>query len=342
MRAFQKKISINFVIPDIESFQSGGNIYNKNLMDGLLKIGYSIRVMDWETFSKKKVLLKSYYFFDTLYLAQLKKYLPKNNEDATFYLIVHHLESLYPPENWTSRDFFLEKEYAILKLFDGFLTSSQFTADYLVKNQLTTKKIVIPPAINFQVKQKKQTVIANIQAIMVANLVERKGILPFLQTLANNPHLQQTQNLQIHLIGTSKIAPDYAQACLQTIANHPTLKKIICYHGQLSPPQVHSLYQKANLFISTAFMETYGMALQEARAFQLPILALKGGNIENHIDNKQTGWLVENMVDLVHQLVNLVNQPTDLCSVQQRIIRRTAINFYTWEAAARQFVRQLA
>lgn len=341
MKSLSKATSVNFVIPDVKSFQSGGNIYNKNLIGGLVKIGYSIEVLDWNTYIKTKEGGQGYYFFDTLYLIQLKEYLPRQRKNTYFFLIVHHLESLYPPKNWTSQRYFLEKEYPLLKLFDGFLTSSQFTADYLKGNRLKAKKIVVPPAIGFQPPRPVNKSTVNIQAIMVANLVERKGILPFLQILTNNQYLQQTQNLQIHLIGTNEIERDYAKSCLQLIEQNPILKKIISYHGQLSTPQVHSLYQKANLFISTAFMETYGMALQEARAFQLPILALKGGNVENHVDNTRTGWLTENMADIVHQLVNLIKHPKDLVSTQQYIINQPTPNIYNWEAAAKQFVLEL-
>lgn len=340
-QSFSKNEIIHFVIPDVNAFQSGGNIYNKNLIEGLLKIGYSIKVMEWEAFSMLKELFKGYYFFDTLYFAQLASFLPKKTNNAQFFLIVHHLESLYPPKNWTSKDYFSQKEYPVLRLFDGFLTSSQFTADYLESNHLTAKKIVIPPAIDFQPISNLKKIRSNIQAIMVANLVERKGILPFLQILANSQPLQQTQNLQIHLIGTNEIEPDYAKACLQLLEKNKALKKLIFYHGQLSPQQVHSLYQKGNLFISTAFMETYGMALQEARAFQLPILALKGGNVNNHVENGQTGWLVDNMVEVVQQLENLVKQPKDLVQIQQYIVQQTANHFYNWQSAAKQFILEL-
>ena len=342
MKSLAKNRAITFVIPDVTAFQSGGNIYNKNLIDGLKKNGQSIEVLDWAAFSKVTAPLEGYYFFDTLYFRQLKKFLPQKAKNASCYLIVHHLESLYPPKDWTADAYFKQKEYPILKLFDGFLTSSQFTAAYLTKHHLNAPKIIIPPAINFQTKKTTETAISKIQVVMVANLVERKGVLPFLQLLASTPFLQQTQNLQLHLIGTSEIEPDYAQACLQLIEKNPSLKKIIYYHGQLSPTQVHSFYQKANLFISTAFMETYGMALQEARAFQLPILALKGGNVENHVENGRTGWLFDKMEDLVQQLANLVKQGDDLSTIQENILHQTTTDFYDWAAAAKDFIRQLA
>ena len=341
MQSFSKIETIHFIIPDVDAFQSGGNIYNKNIVDGLLKIGKVVKVMDWDTFKARKESLRGYYFFDTLYFEQLAKILSKKVSGMYYYLIVHHLESLFPPKNWTNENYFSAKEYPTLKLFDGFLTSSQFTANYLTNNKLPAKKIVILPAIDFQSTNDLTKSTINIQVVMVANLIERKGILPFLQNLATSSIIKKAKNLKIHLIGTSEIAPIYAQSCLQTIDQHPKLNSIISYHGQLSSHQVHSFYREANLFISTAFMETYGMALQEARAFRLPILALRGGNVANHVANGQTGWLFEDMASLVHQLEKLVKQPTYLTKVQEYIIKKTSNNFYNWDTAAFQFVSEL-
>ena len=51
----------------------------------------------------------------------------------------------------------------------------------------------------------------------------------------------------------------------------------IHFAGSLSREQVQEKLQTATLYLSTSSMETFGMALQEAKAFGLPILALKAG-----------------------------------------------------------------
>ena len=95
-------MTITFVIPDVHAFQSGGNIYNKNLIAGLRKNGYAIEVLDLATFQQQAIAeLEGYYFFDTLYFTQLASVFTKKNKRTQFWLIVHHLESLYPPKGWT-------------------------------------------------------------------------------------------------------------------------------------------------------------------------------------------------------------------------------------------------
>ena len=122
---------IYFIIPDVNAFISGGNIYNKALINGLINLNISVHWQDLATFQKTKIKTNGIYFFDTLYLSELREILSKKNQsESKFYLIVHHLESLYPPRGIAASTLFQEKEFPLLKNFDGFLTSSQFTANY--------------------------------------------------------------------------------------------------------------------------------------------------------------------------------------------------------------------
>ncbi len=358
--------TITFVIPDVNAFQSGGNIYNKNLIAGLRANEQFIEVMDLATFQKQSVAqLKGHYFFDTLYFSQLASIFTKRNKvymerasitrssgstksfnvkakkKVHFWLIVHHLESLYPPKNWSSKDYFQQKEYPFLQQFNGFLTSSQFTADYLVANQLSQPKIVVLPAIDDLPKDDFNRQTTPIKALLVANLVERKGILPFLEKLTTSFLLQSSDQLHIQLIGSAEIEADYAQKCITFLNKNPALQKIVNYKGQLSSVQLHSYYQESNLFISTAFMETYGMALQEARTFRLPILALAGGNVKHHIRHGLTGYLVGDLTDLAYQLEKLVLMPNSLAILQQ-YINENIPTFNTWKQAGIQLIRQLS
>ncbi len=368
-------ISITFVIPDVHAFQSGGNIYNKNLIAGLRENGQVIEVMDLDGFKKLPIAqLQGHYFFDTLYFTQLapvfakknkvystinrmesasipkaigtssgstKPFGIKSNKQVHFWLIVHHLESLYPPKNWTALNYFQLKEYPSLVQFDGFLTSSQFTADYLSINLLKQSKIVIPPAIDYLPSTNFSRKITPIKALIVANLVERKGILPFLQKLNASPLVQYPDKIKIQLIGSAVIEKTYAQKCITFLNKNPTLRKVVSYEGQLSSVQLHSYYQESNLFISTAFMETYGMALQEARAFRLPILALDGGNVKHHIIQGSTGYLAKDLNNLVHKLENFVASPSSLATLQKYIKENVPI-FDTWKQAGVQLIRQLS
>mgnify|MGYP000353792131 CR=1 FL=1 len=55
----KENISIHFVIPDVNAFQSGGNIYNKHLIEGLNNLGYTPTILTTNSliFDKAKMTL---------------------------------------------------------------------------------------------------------------------------------------------------------------------------------------------------------------------------------------------------------------------------------------------
>ena len=335
-------MDLTFVIPDVNAFQSGGNIYNKNLVLGLREINLHPSVMDLKAFQQRDAAnLKGYYFFDTLYFKDLSKIFPQKNEDCHFFLIVHHLESLYPPKGWDSATYFLENELAYLQKFDGFVVNSGFTALYLINKGLLQKKVFLPPAIDFELPQNKIKEIPPIKALIVANLVERKGILPFLQLVEDSPIVHK-KNVTIQLVGSAILEKSYAEDCLEFIENHSDLKKIVSYHGEIGQEQVRKLYQEATFFISTSYMETFGMALQEAAWFGLPILALDGGNASAHFKHGYNGMLAADMEELTIELNRWVNELGRITHFYDNIQRQVPKKNYTWKIAAKTLVDRIS
>ncbi|MEM1122514.1 MAG: glycosyltransferase family 4 protein [Bacteroidota bacterium] len=333
---------ITFVIPDVNAFQSGGNIYNKHLIEGLRQNSLFPAVLSLEEFQQLNLTnLKGYYFFDTLYLSQLTELCQYPRKNSQFFLIVHHLESLYPPKGYTSDQYFQQFERPFLKQFDGFLTSSSFTADYLTNHHLPQAKIVVEPAISFVPPPISPKTTTPINALLVANLVERKGILPFLEELAAQTTAAAMPKLNIYLIGTDQIEKTYARQCLDLIEQHPILNQTIHYHGQLPQSQIFEFYQQVNLFISTALMETYGMALQEARAFGLPILAVRGGNVASHVVEGENGFVFEEVGGLVDQVLLLAERAELLGELLVKLSFRSEKKMYDWNEASRSFLQQL-
>ncbi len=329
-------MQLRFVVPNPNSFQSGGNLYNAQLFHAIKEKVVDVQMIDFERFRiEKEEAGNKFYFIDTLYLEEIRGL---NSELKNCYLIVHHLESLYPGEG-DSAAIFNEKEKPILKRFDGFLTSSGFTKQYLVGKGLTDKQfIVINPALSFQPKLRRKSG-SSIKAIIIANLIERKGIYPFLKAIQKSNFLPK--NCQIRIAGASKLEPDYAKKCLDLISSDKRLSKIIKYLDSCNSDQVQSLYLKSNLFISTSFMETFGMALQEAVACRLPILAIEGGNTSYHIEDGKNGILFSSISGLLEKLEILVENNTAFKNLLEKAWRFDKFENYSWEEAAELFLKKL-
>lgn len=329
-------MKLRFVIPDPNSFPSGGNLYNSHLFHALIKKGVEIQVIDFEQFRiEKDGTGKKIYFIDTLYLEEIRDF---NSELKNCYLIVHHLESLYPGDGDSSA-IFIEKEELILKRFDGFLTSSDFTKQYLHNKGLTDKQfIVINPALGFQPKLKTKSG-SSIKAIIVANLVERKGIYPILKAIQkSNIH---PKKCQIQIAGSAELEPGYAKKCLDLISSDKRLLEIIKYLGPCNSEQIQGLYLSSNLFISASFMETFGMALQEAVAYRLPILAIEGGNTIDHVKDGKNGILFVSIDNLLEKLENLSQDNIAFKNMLEQAWRFEKSGKYTWKDAAELFLQQL-
>jgi glycosyltransferase involved in cell wall biosynthesis len=83
-------------------------------------------------------------------------------------------------------------------------------------------------------------------------------------------------------------------------------------------------------------MESYGMALAEARAVGTPILALPGGNVANHVAANSGGALAASYRELAQALCTLMSDPKEQKS-RLSLARATAIH-RPWRAAAYDFI----
>ena len=129
--------TLTFIIPDYTSFISGGNRYNQQLITALQNEGVELLVKTIEAWRFSKTSLgKGIIFVDSLYLKETQELTNLERKETRFILIVHHLQSLFPPAGYTSQAWMEEQELSALQQYDGFLTTSQYTADYLKEQQL--------------------------------------------------------------------------------------------------------------------------------------------------------------------------------------------------------------
>ena len=315
---------MTFLIPDPTTFRSGGNHYNQQLLIALGELGVAHTIAH----RAADIAPAGPIWVDTL-LAE--EPLPAGRPR---WLIVHHLKSLYPPKGYTSKKYFEKHEAVLLRQFDGFLASSPFTRDYLRQRGLTQDCIVVEPGLD-TLPQVAERTYGSIRAVMAANLVERKGILPLLEVLkANGPW----SNLQLRIFGEASLQPAYAERCRTAIAALP--EGTVSYEGSIPQPEMAAIYQASNLYVSAAFMETYGMALQEAAAFGLPLLVRRGGNAAYHVEHGKTSCVCGSTAELVSCLQGWQQQPAALAKLGASACARAQQPQRSWKDAARQFWQQ--
>ena len=111
--------------------------------------------------------------------------------------------------------------------------------------------------------------------------------------------------------------------------------------GEVSPEEMPAWYRRSSILVSASEVETYGMALAEARAFGLLVLALRGGHIASHVPDAEHGLLFDSLADLADGFLTLVRAPASLAERVERARAARRIDGYDWEIAAERLLDQL-
>src|SRR6185436_15069272 len=177
-------------------------------------------------------------------------------------LIVHYLPSLLRHGDELRLGDLTPAETNALRRADAFLVPSPYmkrTLERLLGElQLPTSAIlVVEPECEIRPAASAPPVDAA-RALVIANLVENKGILELLEALGR--HLTPDDPLELRIAGGATSEPDYARKCRLSAER---LGRPVVFEGELTPELVERRLHESNLFLSASKMESYGMALGE-------------------------------------------------------------------------------
>jgi glycosyltransferase involved in cell wall biosynthesis len=291
-----------FVIPDAEASMSGGNIYNLGLTSALRSAGVDVKVVD-----RRGERGDGLCFVDSLYIDDVPRFAP-------CHLLAHYLPALVE-----GRDVLSASERAALIAVDGFVAPSAFMADALARLAPEPRPlVVVAPGIEIDHAERARTS----RAVLVANLVPGKCVLPFLRALA-------PARVALAVVGSLERDPAYAAACRAADST-------VAFLGELSHAETLSQIAASDFLVSSSRMESFGLALAEARALGVPIVARAGGNARAHVDEAAGGCRCDTDEALAAECVRLARDRVEL---DRR--RRAALAHRpptrTWADAARDF-----
>jgi glycosyltransferase involved in cell wall biosynthesis len=325
-----------FALPEGHDAVSGGNLYNDALVRALSEI-VDAKVVDVD--ACRAMLSRGeagIYFADTLNLSDILAF-PVRRPGQSLVLVVHHLPSLEPGID--PGDPSLATEKKVLPLFDAFLCTSPFTSDLLVRRGFAPSAVVTAPPPPPAIERRARTYEAPLRAVVVANLIERKGVLELLRALASRA--QASDGFSIDVIGRHDLDARYAEKCRELVRASRVLAERIRFEGGVPRARVDEFYELATLFVSSSKMETFGMALQEARAWGLPILALDGGHTRSHFTHGLDGLLVSSIDALADVLLELARDGARMRRLFDDAQRRTLGPSSTWRQCAERLVEAL-
>lgn len=325
-----------FVVPNVQGTITGGTLYNRELIAKLELAGFPVGVLDLNSACAALAEGRTGFFWlDTLYLAELAKLRSASTLGQPIGLILHYLPALVRVGSQISRADLSAEEALALDEVAAFLAPSPFMRATALRLAASPRPVLVVEPGRYATRTRKPHSPAGVQAILVANLVPGKGVLPFLLALAKQ--LAASDELRLTVVGSASIDPDYALACHAAVGSEPALRQRVTFEGALPPEEVVARIARSNLMISASFMEAYGMALAEARTLGIPIVARDGGNVAAHVRATAGGELVQTEQELARACIELCRNALEH-HARFALALQHALEPRPWSDAARDFI----
>ena len=266
---------------------SGGNLYNQRIIEGLKNKGINL----------KFIPLKNFPFPKEEDIEELRNYLDKTSGDHLVVIdslvlgavpglvehyrkrykiigLIHlplHLNIRYDEE---TREKFRQQDLHSFQKVYSLVVPSPYTKNILTGMGVSASKIeVIRPGQDTYIKDREYSEKPS-NLLCVSNISRRKRQLDLLKALSG----LKGYDWKLTLCGNPGFDPEY-YTDLKLFMEQNVLGERIKFTGQLPPQEIHDYYKQADLFIFPSDFESHPMALAEAMAFKLPVVAsLNGAN----------------------------------------------------------------
>lgn len=327
---------ITLFLPRESNSLSGGNLYNRELLVALRR---QVEVASPTIDELERVLARGAagtFLIDSLDLGAAPA-IERRAPGQRFGLLVHHLPSLEPGLRLSDPARELERQ--VLRHFDFWVTTSEFARHLLLARDLPSERVfAVPPGLA-PVDRGVRELGKPLAALWVGNLIPRKGLHALLTALSRFGSVDD--DFELAIVGRLDAHPEYAESCRYVATNSARIRQRVTFRGALLPEEMPAVYRRSSLFVSSSEMETYGMAMQEARAHGVPILALDRGNARAHIEPGKTGVLVSSIQDLCTSLLAFARNPETLRPLFDAAAS-APIDDRSWDDAARALLTAIA
>ncbi|HEX3776455.1 MAG TPA: glycosyltransferase family 4 protein [Polyangiaceae bacterium] len=327
-----------FLVPALTGPVTGGTLYNRELTAALASLTELAVIEPGAPRLDAALERASVVWVDSLYLELLPE-LSRRAPGRTA-LILHYLPSFVELGRAAARSELNQVERAALDAADAFLVPSAFMRDALEAIVAPTQKkiFVVEPGSLAGIEPAERARSNELNAIVLANVVPGKGIEAWLSALATA--LLPSDGLRVSIVGSLTADRAHAARCRRLVDDSALLRERIVFSGPRSPSEALCLLAGADVFVSASRMESYGLALREARVAGIPILARAGGNVAAHVSAEAGGELCSDETALARALVALARNPAVLSARQQAARTHTPAP-RSWQDAAREFLTQL-
>ena len=284
--AFQRQLV--FIVPGDINTRTGGYRYDKRMIDELRERDWQVRLVSLdgdfpfptdqqlEEADRKLGELEddSFVLIDGLAYSVMPKQLAKHEKRLNLIALIHHPLALETDLTPSQSDSLQQLETQSLAFAHHVITTSESTAQALSDYQVSSSRIsfVCPGVDAAPTAHGSHT--AELNLLCVATLTHRKGHAVLIKALKLLEHRAWHLNCAGSLERDLRISD-------QLIAQRSSLglSERITFLGELKDDALEAQYMQADLFVLPSFHEGYGMVLDEAISYGLPIIASDAGAI---------------------------------------------------------------
>lgn len=319
-----------FVTPALDGPATGGTLFNRQLLAAVGAFQqYSLDALPVQLSAEQL-------WVDSLYLAELPALRKRFAATTRVGLLLHYLPSSLSNPQLKAAEELSEVELRALDHADMIVTPSEFLRQLVLGLCPGKPCACVSPGV--EVPQLGGESVRDGNVIMICNVTENKGVLPFLQELAEV--VPSALEFTLCIAGSLQLEAAYAQRCVELCQQHAWLREHVRFLGSLAQPALFERLARASLLVSASRFESYGMALAEARALGTPIVAMEGGNVANLVAADSGGELTRSPRALAEAVCQLRADPRELT---MRVARaRSATIARTWSDAARELLAAIA
>jgi glycosyltransferase involved in cell wall biosynthesis len=268
-----------FVVPGRLDQLTGGYLYDRHILDGLLARRRLVKLIEFTPGSDDDTFATlpdgTIMVVDGLALPGLERVVAAQARRLRLVALIHHPLAEETGLTQAQTEHLAALEAAMLPRFRGVLCPSRRTAAAVANYGVSPDRIaVVPPGTakpNLGGRRPRRSARA---LLCVASLIPRKGHGVLVEALRRVRHL------------------DWCLICVGSLRRHPPTARLvrrmisagglgrrITLAGEWSPERVRQAYRAADIFVLPSFHEGYGMAYAEAMAYGLPIIATSAGAI---------------------------------------------------------------
>jgi glycosyltransferase involved in cell wall biosynthesis len=337
---------VTLVVPGSLDTPTGGYAYDRRVIAELAVRGWAVDVLDLgdgfpfpaaETLVRAARLLAALpagatALCDGLAFGAMPAVAHGHRDRLTLVALVHHPLALETGLDPAAAATLADSERTALHAARAVVVTSRATARLLGDYGVPADRITVaPPGTDrpSAAPARNRGPGGPVQLLAVASLVPRKGhglLLDALTRLRDLPW-------RLTCVGSLDLDPATAQA-IRDLAHARGLDARITFVGAVPSSDLARFYEAADVFVMPTWYEGYGMAVAEAIAHGLPVVASRTGGIPDLVDDRSGVLLPPGALDpLTTALERVIREDTWRASLAAGAAMR-AVTLPTWPETA--------